>query len=181
MSALMDTLGITKQGKTTWVAQKLLTVLLMMLIVVLVTTADNLIIGQSVSARWLPLVGLVLGIGLTGLVFREITFLRDLRRHSPVDEKETGADKEKKKVVLLTRRWLFFFGIVFIGVHNSIALVFNVHWLHTFGLGLGLSFVCIGWWMSTLFWEQFKGDWMWWLLGLLFHISVLVNLFQIRI
>lgn len=181
MSTFMETLGITKQGKTTWVASKLLTTLSMLLIVVLVTTADYHIIGRSVSARWLPLVGLVLGVGLACLVFHEITFLRNLRTHSPADGKETGTDKEKKKIVLVSRRWSFFLGIVFIGVPNSIALVFNAHWLHTFGLGLGLSFVCIGWWMTTLFWEQFKGDWMWWLLGLLFHISVFINLFQIRI
>ena len=181
MSAFMDTLGVTKHGKITWVAKKLLTILLMMLIVVLVTTVDYLIIGQSVSARWFPLVGLVLGIGLTCLVLREITFLRNLRRHSSADGQENVIDKEQKKFVLLSRRWSFFLGLVFIGVPNSIALVFKVHWLHTFGLSLGLSFVCIGWWMSTLFWEQFKGDWMWWLVGLLFHISVLVTLFQIWI
>ena len=181
MSAFMDTLGITKQGKITWVAKKLLTTLLLILAVALVTTVDYFIIGQSVSARWLPLVGLVLGVGLACLVFREITFLRDLRKHSPADGKGIGTDKEKKKIVLISRRWAFFLALVFFCVPNSIALVFNVHWLHTFGLGLGLSFMCIGWWMSTLFWEQFKGDWMWWLLGLLFHISVFVNLFQIRI
>ena len=181
MSTFMETVGITKQGKITWVTKKLLTTLLMILIVGLVTTADYLIIGQSVSARWLPLVGLVLGVGLTCLVFREIIFLRDLRRHSPADGKEIGTDKDKKKIVLLSRRWAFFLGLVFIGVPNSIALVFNAHWLHTSGFTLGLSLVCIGWWMSTLFWEQFKGDWMWWLLGLLFHVSVFVNLFQIRI
>ena len=181
MSAFMETLGITKHGKITWVAQKLLTVLLMILIVGFVTTADYLIIGQSVSDRWLPLVGLVLGVGLTCLVFREITFLRDLRRRSPTDGKGSGTNKEKKKIVLVSRRWAFLLGLVFIGVPNSIALVSNLHWLHTFGLSLGLSFVCIGWWMTTLFWEQFKGDWMWWFVGLSFHISVFVNLFQIRI
>ena len=97
MSAFMDTLGITKQGKITWVAKKLLTTLLLILAVVLVTTVDYLIIGQSVSARWLPLVGLVLGVGLACLIFREITFLRNLGRRSPADGKGIGTDKEKKK------------------------------------------------------------------------------------
>ena len=108
--------------------------------------------------------GLVLGVGLACLVFHEITFLRNLRTHSPADGKETGTDKEKKKIVLVSRRWSFFLGIVFIGVPQ-----FNSIWsLMLIGctlsrLGLGLSFVCIGWWMSTLFWAQFKGEWMWWL------------------
>ena len=181
MSAFMVTLGITKQRKFTWVAKKLLTTLLLILTVGFVTTTDYLIIGQNVSDRWIPLVGLILGVGLTCLVFREITFLRDLRTNSPADGKGIGTDKEKKKIVLLSRRWSFFIGIVFFAVPNSLALVFNAHWLYTFRLSLGLSFVCIGWWMTTLFWEQFKGDWMWWFLGLLFHISVFINLFQIRI
>ena len=43
-------------------------------------------------------------------------------------------------------------------LNNSMALVFNINWLHIWGSILGTSMVCIGIWMFALFAELFKGD-----------------------
>lgn len=154
MAAFMETLGISIKGKIAWLAKELPLVLLILALI----GADSYIIGQEVSARWLPVLGLVLGIGLAYFGFKAITFLRSVTRHCPACGKGIITDSKEEKIVLILGMLLLLIGLVLVCINNSIALIFGVHWLHSWGPFLGLIVVCIGWWMLTLFSGMFKSE-----------------------
>ena len=168
MNAITGNLGSTKQEKFAWLAKQLPLIFITIALVIF----DVFIIGQGVSDHWLPILGLALGIGLACLGFGEITFLR---KRCAACEKRIITDEKLGKIVLISGRLLSLLGAALVVLENSIALVFNIHWLQTFGDALGLSLLCIGTWMLILFTERYKDDRKWRRMGFLFCSLLLVE------
>ena len=159
MSAFMDTLGITKQGKIA------LTNLLLAISLVALASMDTFIIGRSVEARWLPAMGFVLGLALAYLGFW--TF----QSYSQI-----GSIKATtwETIVFISGVSLFFLGGVFLVANNLIALVFNIDWLYDSRMISVPILLCLGFWTLTFFSEFFRNERMWTYIGLVINGLLIV-------
>ena len=168
MNAVMRILRSTKQEKVAWIGKQLPIILATVAFI----TLDDFIIGQNVSARWLPILGLTLGVSLACIGFCEIAFIR---KRCTACGKRIFISEGQEKIVLISGRSLFLLGVVLVLLNNSIALVFNIHWLHTLGHVLGLSLACIGIWLLALHCERYKGDRQWQRTGFIFSSLLFVE------
>ncbi len=151
MTTSAEVLGSLKQEKIVRFAKRLSTVLLVSVIVVF----DDFIVA-NITTRWhYSLLGVGLGICFACLGFLVLAFVK--RRCAKCGERIIP-DSIREKVVLITGFSLLTFGGLIVILNNSLALVFNVHWLHTWGLILGQSLACIGIWLGALFSDRFAGD-----------------------
>ncbi len=144
-------LSSMKQERIVSYAKRASTVLLIFAIVVF----DDLIVVDAVTSRWLPILGLVLGICFACLGFVVLAFIR---RRCKECGKRIILDSIREKTVLISGFSLLLSGVLIVALNNSMALVFNIHWLDTWGLILGQSLACIGIWFGALFSELFAGD-----------------------
>lgn len=151
MTAGTNVFGNLKQLKIVGFAKGLSTVLLVSVIVVF----DNFIVEKYVITRWLPFLGLVLGICIACLCF---LLLAIIRRRCTKCGKRIKSDSMREKTVIISGFSLLLFGALIMLLKNSMALVFNISVLHAWGSILGTSMVCIGIWMISLFVELVKGD-----------------------
>lgn len=151
MTIVTNALSSLKQDRIVQYAKTLSTVLLISAIVVF----DEVIIAETVATRWIPLLGLVLGICFACLGFFVLVIIR---RRCTECGKRIVSDNIREKTVLISGFSLLVFGALVMVLNNSMALVLNIHWLHIWGSILGTSMVCIGIWMFALFAELFKGD-----------------------
>ena len=163
-------LSSLKQERIVRYAKRVSTVLLISVIVVF----DEFIVKNAVTTRWLPLLGLVLGICFACLGFLVLTFIR---RRCTECGKRIVFDNIREKTVLILGFSLLIFGGLVIVLNNSMALVFNIHWLHTWGSILGTSIVGISIWMVVLFSDFFKGDRKLRTMGLFFSGLLFVEIF----
>ena len=151
MTIATKVLSSLKQDRIVQYAKTLSTVLLISVIVVF----DEFIIAKTVATRWIPLLGLVLGICFACLGFLVLAFIR---RRCTECGKRIVSDNIRENTVQISGFSLYVFGGLVMVLNNSLALVFNIHWLHIWGSVLGTSMVCIGGWTFALFGELFKGD-----------------------
>ena len=164
MNAVTGILRSTKQEKIVWVRKQLPTILIVLLI-----TADNMV-THSISGHWVPILGFVLGASLMCFGFFQVFPLFSEIRIKEV----TGG----KKIVWISGLSLLILGGVIVSLNNSIALVFNIQWLHAWwgSIVFGLGLICIGYWTLTPFSELFKGDRKWKFIGIFFHSLLLVGI-----
>lgn len=163
MNAVMGILRSTKQEKIAWVRKQLPIILIVLLI-----TADNMV-THSISGHWVPILGFVLGASLMCFGFFQVfPLFREIR----IKEAAGG-----KKITWISGLSLLIAGGVIVSLNNSIALVFNVQWLHAWwgSIVFGLGLICIGYWTLTPFSELFKGDRKWKFMGIFFHSLLLIG------
>lgn len=169
MTAGTKVLSNLKQLKIVRFAKGLSTVLLLSVIVAF----DNFIAEKFVVTRWLPFLGLVLGICFACLCFLLLTIIR---RRCTKCGKRIVSDNMREETFMISGSALLIFGGFGIVLNNSIALVLNVHWLHAWGSTLGTGMACIGIWMISLSGELFKGDRKLRLMGLFLSGLLLVEI-----
>ncbi len=163
MSAFMDTLGITKQGKIAWFVKQLPIIG----IILLIGVGDSF--ANSVSQRWLPVLGFVLGAGLACFSFYMV--------FPPLRKIETMEATKTEKISWISGIALAILGGTVFTLNNSIAVIFNVQSLHTFVVSfvVGLGIVCIAYWIMTLSSELFKDDRKWKFYGIVLHSVLLIG------
>ena len=164
MNAVTGILRSTKQEKIKWIGKKLPTILIILLI-----TVDNMV-THSINGHWVPILGFVLGASLMCFGFFQVFPL-----FSEIRTKEVAG---REKIAWISGLSLLIVGGVIITLNDSLALVFNVEWLHAWGgsFVFGLGLICLGYWTVTLCSELFKGDRKWKFIGVFFHSLLLVGL-----
>lgn len=158
MSTATESLKNTKQERIAWFIKQLPIVLIIML----ASASDSMV--QRVSVHWLPAMGFVLGVSLAGIgfwLFRKI-----------------GVTKatSQEKIAFISGISLLIIGAVIMTLNNSVAMIFNVQWLHdsSGSLIFGSVLACLGHWM--LFSELFKRDRIWKFMGIFLHSLLFAGL-----
>ena len=158
MSTATQSLKNTKQERIAWFIKQLPIVLIIML----ASVGDSIV--QSVSVRWLPVMGFVLGVSLAGIgfwLFGKISV--------------TKATKQEK-IAFISGISLLITGAVIMTLNNLVATIFNVQWLHDLwgSLIFGSTLACLGHWV--LFSELFKRDRIWKFMGVFLHSILFAGL-----
>lgn len=154
MSAFMETLGITKQGKIVFAN------FLFVISLVALSYMDNFIIGWSADTRWLPTMGFVLGLALAYLGFW--TF----QSCSQIGSVKTTT---WEKIVFISGFSLFFLGGVFLVANNLIARVFKLTWLYDSRMISVPILLCLGFWILTFFSKIYRNERFWIYIGLVIN------------
>lgn len=163
MNTVPGVLRSSKQKKITWVRKQLPIILIILLV-----TADNMV-THSISGHWVPILGFALGACLMCFGFFQVfPLFSEIRIKEVID---------REKIAWISGISLLIAGGVIVTFNNSIALVFNVQWLHAWwgSIVFGLGLICIGYWTLTLFSELFKGERKWKLIGFFFHSLLLAG------
>ncbi len=163
MNAVMGIWRSSKQEKIAWLLKQI-----PIIGIVLLATLVNWL-ANSVSERWLPALGFVLGAGLVGFgYFNVFPFFNKIRT---MDATST------EKIAWISGITVGMFGGVVIVLNDSIAVIFNIQWLRSFmvAITIGFGFLCIAYWIMTLSSELFKGDRIWKFCGIVIHCLLLAS------
>ncbi|MCY4403962.1 MAG: hypothetical protein OXD54_15465 [Candidatus Poribacteria bacterium] len=136
--------------------------------IILLIALDELL-ANSVSERWLPALGFVLGAGLVCFgYFNVFPFFNKIKT---MDVTST------EKIAWISGITLAIFGGAVINLNNSIAAIFYIQWLRSFMVAtiIGCGFLCIAYWIMTLFGELFKSDRIWKICGIVIHCLLLAS------
>ncbi|MDE0638782.1 MAG: hypothetical protein OXI43_23315 [Candidatus Poribacteria bacterium] len=163
MNAVTGVFRSTKQEKIAWFVKQLPIIGIILLIAV----GDSL--ANSVSQRWLPVLGFVLGASFACFSFYIVFPL--------ISKIRTMEATKTEKIAWISGIPLAIIGGTVFTLNNSIAVIFNVRLLHTFVVSfiVGLGLVCVAYWIMTLSSELFKGDRIWKFCGIFLHSVLLIG------